>query len=605
MRPLQEYGLLGNTRTAALVASDGTIDWLCFPRFDSGACFAALLGEPRHGRWALAPRGSSSTVGRAYRQDSLVLETRMACAAGEMRIVDCMHIRDFHADLVRRVEGVRGRVPMRMVFNPRFDYGSVIPWIRVERHRLHALAGPDHLTLDTDLELEVHDSAVSCEFSVAEGSCVDLRLAWTPSAQQPPERIDVGDAIDETTRWWQDWASRCRYRGEYREAVLRSLITLKALTYAPSGGIIAAPTTSLPEELGGVRNGDYRFCWIRDATFTLMALLSAGYVQEARQWREWLLRAVAGSPRQLQIMYGLDGERRMPEFELGWLPGYAGSRPVQVGNEAASQFQLDVFGELMDALHLSRTNGIPPDPDAWRVQRTLMDFLESNWTEPDNGIWEMRGPRRHFTHSKVMAWAAIDRAIKDSLTFRFPGPIDRWKRMRADIFDEVCEKGYDVARSTFTQYFGSRSLDAAVLTLPDVGFLAAEDDRMRGTVAAVERELCEHGLVRRYSTGRESRRIDGLPPGEGSFIACTFWLADNYAQRGDTARGRAVFEKVLALRNDLGLLAEQYSYEDGSSLGNFPQALSHIALINTALNLMARPGSEGERSTSRYPTSLP
>ncbi|TDD55228.1 glycoside hydrolase family 15 protein [Saccharopolyspora elongata] len=597
-RPLQEYGLLGDTRTAALVASDGTIDWLCFPQFDSGACFAALLGEPQHGRWALAPRSPFRTVRRAYREDSLVLETTMACAEGEIRVVDCMPIRNDHADLVRRVEGVRGRVPMRVAINPRFDYGSVTPWIRPEGHRIHVLAGPDRLTLDTDVELSLAGAAMCGEFSVPAGCSVDFRLAWTASEQKAPAPLGVGRAVEVTTRWWREWAGRCQYRGELRNAVMRSLITLKALTYAPSGGIIAAPTTSLPEKLGGVRNWDYRFCWIRDATFTLMALLTAGYAEEARQWREWLLRAVAGSPQQLQIMYGLNGERRLPELELDWLPGYAGSRPVRVGNDAANQFQLDIFGELMDALHQARTHGIPPDPDAWRMQRALMDFLESNWNEPDNGIWEVRGSRQHFTHSKVMAWVAVDRAIKDAQAFGLPCPADRWKRIRADIFNEVCEKGYDTKRGTFTQYFGSHSLDAALLTFPDVGFLPADDERMLGTVSAVERDLCENGLVRRYSMDDGSRLIDGLPPGEGAFLACTFWLADNYVLRGDSTHGRRLFDDVLALRNDLGLLPEQYSYENGRFLGNFPQALSHIALINTALGLEDRRAG-GQEHVSR------
>ncbi|WP_199430522.1 glycoside hydrolase family 15 protein [Qaidamihabitans albus] len=597
-RPLEDYGLLGDTRTAALVAADGSIDWLCLPRFDSGACFAALLGDSRHGRWTLAPRGAFRTAGRAYREDSLVLETRLACAEGEIRIIDCMPIRGDYADLVRRVEGVRGRVPMRTEFAPRFDYGSTIPWIQSEGRRTHALAGPDHLTLDAELPLTTAPGHAVAEFSVAEGQTVDFRLAWSAPRQPPPRMLDVGERIERTTRWWRDWASRCDYRGEYRDAVVRSLITLKALTYAPSGGIVAAPTTSLPEHLGGVRNWDYRFCWIRDATFTLMALLGAGYADEARAWREWLLRAVAGDASQMQLMYGADGERRLPELELDWLPGYAGSSPVRVGNEAATQFQLDVFGELMDALHQARTHGIPPDPDAWRVQRSLMDFLESDWSKPDNGIWEVRGPRRHFTHSKMMAWAAVDRAIKGVTVFGLDGPVDRWKRLRRDIFDEVCERGFDPDRGTFTQFYGSRSLDAALLMMPDIGFLPATDERVRGTVAAIEKELCRDGLVQRYTMDADTRHVDGLPHGEGVFLPCTFWLADNYLLQGDTGRGRDLFERLLSLRNDLGLLAEQYAPEEGRLIGNFPQALSHIPLVSTALNLSEPPGPAQKRAES-------
>ncbi|PRX43712.1 GH15 family glucan-1,4-alpha-glucosidase [Prauserella shujinwangii] len=595
-RPLEHYALLGDTRTAALVATDGSIDWLCLPRFDSGACFAALLGDHRHGRWTLAPRGRFRAVGRAYREDTLVLETRLACAEGEVRITDCMPIRGDYADLVRRVEGVRGRVPMRTEFAPRFDYGSIVPWIRAEGRRTHALAGPDHLMLDSDITLETTHGGAAAEFSVAEGQRVDFRLAWIAPGQRSPERLDVDERIEHTTRWWRRWAGRCGFTGRYRDAVVRSLITLKALTYAPSGGIIAAPTTSLPEHLGGVRNWDYRFCWIRDATMTLMALLAAGYTEEARAWREWLLRAVAGSPAQMQIMYGVDGERRLPELELDWLPGYAGSAPVRVGNEAAAQFQLDVYGELMDALHQARAHGIPPDPDAWRVQRTLMDFLESGWSKPDNGIWEMRGPRRHFTHSKVMAWAAVDRAVKAVEDFGLDGPVDRWKRLRREIFDEVCERGYDPDRGTFTQYYGSRSLDAALLMMPNVGFLPAGDERVRGTVLAIEKELCQDGLVRRYTMDAESERIDGLPPGEGVFLPCSFWLADNYLLRGETERGRELFERLLSLRNDVGLLAEQYAPDEGRLIGNFPQALSHIPLVDTALTLAQPHGPAEQRA---------
>ncbi|MFD4247052.1 glycoside hydrolase family 15 protein [Streptomyces sp. NPDC058525] len=595
--PLEDYALIGDTCAAGLVSRTGSLDWLCLPRFDSGACFAALLGGPEHGHWSLSPRGEGWSVTRRYRGDSLVLETTFSGADGEVRVIDWMPVRDHRPDVVRRVEGVRGRVRIHGSFMPRFDYGSIVPWLRPDGRRLEVVAGPDRLTLDSGVDFELRDKghAVS-DFAVAAGEAVEFHLAWA-AGEWAAEQPQLGrDTVRETEQWWQDWVGQCRYDGEYRDAVVRSLITLKALTYAPTGGIVAAPTTSLPEELGGVRNWDYRLCWIRDATFALLALMDAGYVDEASAWREWLLRAVAGQPEQMQIMYGIDGTRRLPELELGWLPGYEGSRPVRTGNEAAKQFQLDVYGELMDALYQARSEDIAPSPDAWRLQRELMDFLEGNWRDPDNGIWEMRGPRRHFTHSKVMAWVGADRAVKSVDEFGLHGPSDRWKRLRREIFDEVCRDGYDARRNTFTQYYGSDTLDASLLTIPSVGFLPADDDRVVGTVRAVEQELLRDGFVQRYTMTDTTQRIDGLPPGEGAFLPTTFWLADAYILQGDVERGRALFERLLDLRNDVGLLSEEYDPNTMRLTGNFPQALSHIPLINTAFNLTSRHGPAQRRS---------
>ncbi|MGW4589720.1 glycoside hydrolase family 15 protein [Amycolatopsis thermoflava] len=583
---IEDYALIGDTQTAALVGHNGSIDWLCLPRIDAGACFAALLGDPEHGQWTLAPLGGARTVRRAYRDDTLVLETELINDEGAVRILDCMPIRHDHPRVLWVVEGVRGRVRMRSEVRVRFEYGHDLPWIRTDGDRVRAIAGPHAVVLDGDVPHRSGEDAVcSAEFTVGEGERVGLRLAWTGPRQPEPQPVDITKAVRETERWWRDWASRCTYQGEYRDAVVRSLIALKALAYSPSGGIAAAATTSLPEQLGGVRDWDYRFCWIRDATFTLMALMEAGYEQEAREWREWLLRAMAGAPEQMQIMYGVDGERRLTESELPWLPGYAGSRPVRIGNAASEQFQLDVYGELMDALHQARTHGIPPDPDAWQLQRALLDFLESHWDDPDNGIWEMRGRRRHFTHSKVMAWAAVDRAVQGVERFGLDGPVDRWKALRHRIFTEVCDKGFDTARNTFTQYYGGSSLDASLLLIPAVGFLPADDPRVRGTVEAVEKHLCQDGFVQRYTMTKRTEEVDGLPPGEGAFLPCTFWLADNYILQGRRTEGRELFEKLLDLRNDVGLLSEEYDTGARRLVGNVPQAFSHVALINTALNL--------------------
>ncbi|HEX3732380.1 MAG TPA: glycoside hydrolase family 15 protein [Mycobacteriales bacterium] len=593
---LEDYGLIGDTQSAALVGYDGSIDWLCLPRFDSGACFAALLGDRDHGRWLLAPTGGHRATGRRYRPDTLVLETEFTTADGTVRVTDCMPIRSGQPDVFRRVEGLSGRVRMRSEVVLRFDYGHVFPWVRREGRRTELLAGPDRIVVDSDVEHSREGEDVVAEFEVEAGQHVDFRLAWMGPSSQLPQHVDVSKAIEGTARWWRDWASDCRYKGEYREAVVRSLITLKAMSYGPSGGLVAAPTTSLPEKLGGVRNWDYRFCWIRDATFTLLALLDAGYEDEAVAWREWLLRALAGRPEQMQLMYGVEGERRLTEYELDWLPGYAGSRPVRVGNAASKQFQLDVYGELMDALHQARAHGIPPDETAWQVQRVLMDFLEGHWREPDEGIWEIRGERRHFTHSKIMAWAGVDRAVRGVEMFGLNGPADNWKRLRGEIFDDVCERGYDRKRGTFTQYYGSRTLDAALLLISSIGFLPPSDKRVVGTIAAIEKELCQDGFVQRYTMNKQTEQLDGLPPGEGAFLPCTFWLADSYLLAGRVDDGREVFERLLGLRNDVGLLSEEYDVKAQRLIGNFPQALTHLALVTTALDLQSEQGPNYRRA---------
>jgi GH15 family glucan-1,4-alpha-glucosidase len=595
---LEDYALIGDTHSAALVGYDGSIDWLCLPRFDSGACFAALLGGPEHGRWLLAPAGERRATGRRYRDDTLVLETEFTTAAGAVRVVDCMPVRsDGRPDVFRRIEGLSGRVRVRSEVTFRFDYGHVVPWFREIGKRTSAFAGPDTLTLDGDVAHVRQNDDLVADFTLHAGDHVEFRLTWSTPRDQPPAHADVGKGIAATERWWRDWVARCRYDGPYRGAVVRSLITLKAMSYRPSGGIVAAPTTSLPEKLGGVRNWDYRFCWIRDATFTLLALLDAGYEAEAVAWREWLLRAVAGRPDQMQLMYGVEGERRLVEYEVDWLPGYAGSRPVRIGNAASEQFQLDVYGELMDALHQARAHGIPPEDAAWDVQRVLMDFLESHWRDADASIWEVRGGPRQFVYSKVMAWAAVDRAVRGVEDFGLDGPVDDWKRLRAEIVEEVCDRGFDRRRGTFTQYYGSRELDAALLLIPAVGFLPAKDERVTGTVAAIERHLCHDGFVQRYTMSKRTEGLDGLPPGEGAFLPCSFWLADAYLLTGRRDDGRALFEQLLGLRNDLGLLAEEYDPEAGRMVGNFPQALSHLGLVNTALDLATGAGPSRRRST--------
>jgi GH15 family glucan-1,4-alpha-glucosidase len=592
---IEEYALVGDTHTAALIGCDGSVDWLCLPRFDSGACFAALLGDERHGRWLLAPAARVRRVSRRYRPGTLVLETVFETEDGAVRIVDCMPPRHKHPNLVRIVEGLAGRVAMRMQLVVRFEYGSIVPWVSHRRGLLSAVAGPDALTLRSPIKMRGENLTTVAEFVLGVGDSVPFVLTWHASYERAPRAIDPSRAVAETEAWWREWSSRCSYAGEWRDAVERSLIVLKALTYAPTGGIVAAPTTSLPEQLGGVRNWDYRYCWVRDATFALYALMTAGYTEEARAWRDWLVRAVAGEPRQMQIMYGVTGERRLTELELGWLPGYEGSAPVRIGNGAALQYQLDVYGELMDSMHQARRAGIPSHPTAWHVQRVLLDFLESGWREPDEGIWEVRGRRRDFTHSKVMAWVGLDRAVKAVERFGLEGPVDRWRALREEIHAEVCREGYDVERRTFTQSYGSSELDASLLMIPLVGFLPPSDPRVPGTVEAVQRELLRDGFVRRYSASTE---VDGLPAGEAAFLACTFWLADNLALLGRRREARRLFERILDLRNDLGLLSEEYDPAARRLVGNFPQALSHVGLVNTAYNLTTRRGPAEHRRRS-------
>jgi GH15 family glucan-1,4-alpha-glucosidase len=587
--PIEDYALIGDTHTAALVSRAGSIDWLCLPRFDSPACFAALLGDERHGRWLLAPAGQAREVRRRYIGDTLVLETEHRTDDGVVRVLDCMPPRQQDPDVTRVVEGVRGRVPMRMELTIRFDYGSIVPWVRNEGGALHAVGGPDSVWLRTPVPVHGENWTSVAEFTVAEGERVPFMLTWHASHKRAPRRIDPIQAVDDTQAWWAEWASRLAYQGDWQDAVIRSLLTLKALTYAPTGGIVAAPTSSLPEALGGLRNWDYRYCWLRDSTFTLSALMLAGLSEEAKAWREWLLRAVAGQPQQMQILYGVAGERRVTEQELAWLPGYQGARPVRVGNAAVGQFQLDVYGEVMDTLHLGRRIGLESDEPAWDLQRALLEFLESNWREPDEGIWEIRGPRRHFTHSKVMAWVALDRAVKAVELAGLDGPVERWRTLSREIHDEVCREGYDDERDTFVQSYGDQRLDASLLLIPLVGFLPATDPRIKGTVAAIQRELLVDGLVLRYHP-EGSQAVDGLPPGEGTFLACSFWLADNLAMMGRRDEAAAIFERLLALRNDVGLLAEEFDPHLGRQLGNFPQAFSHVALVNSARNLSDIPG---------------
>ena len=591
--PIEGYALIGNTRTAALVGRDGSIDWLCAPRFDSPACFAALLGNHEHGRWLLAPAGKVRTVRRSYRSDTLVLETEFETAHGRVRLIDCMPPWPDRTDVVRVVEGLSGRVPMRMELIIRGGYGVFVPWVRRVDSALLATAGPDALELRTAVETRGKGFTTVAEFTVRHGERIPFVISHFSSHLPRPLPIDADAAIAATELEWRTWCARCTYDGRWGDAVKRSLITLKALTYAPTGGIVAAATTSLPERRGGVRNWDYRFCWPRDATYTLYALLLAGYHDEALAWREWLLRAAAGRPQEMQAVYGVAGERQLTELELPWLPGYARSVPVRIGNAAAAQCQLDVYGEVIDALHLARTAGLDPDDNAWNFQRTLLKFLESHWSKPDNGIWEVRGERQHFTHSKVMAWVAFDRAIKAVESHGVDGPAKRWRRLRARIHADVCRKGYSAKRGTFVQHYGSDRLDASLLLTPLVGFLPPEDPRVRATVEAIERELTFGGLVIRYRT---TRRVDRLPPGEGVFLPCSFWLADNLVLQGRTDDAEALFERLLSLRNDVGLLSEEYDPRSRRQLGNFPQALSHVALINTASILSHHGGPSEHRS---------
>jgi GH15 family glucan-1,4-alpha-glucosidase len=586
MARIEDYGLISDLQTAALVGRDGSIDWACFPRFDSGACFAALLGTTDHGRWLIAPSGDAWSPGRCYRENTLVLETEWECDTGKARVIDFMPPRGTAPDIVRIVEGVDGEVEMNAELVIRYDYGSTLPWVRrLDGDMRLAIAGPDALCFRSPVEHRGENMRTIAEFTVREGERVPFALTWYPSNEDPPERIDPEQALQDTVDFWTDWIAGCGYDGPWKHAVRQSLIVLKALTYAPTGGIVAAPTTSLPEKIGGERNWDYRYCWLRDATLVLLAFINAGFLEEAAAWRLWLLRAAAGDPAALQIMYGVGGERRLTEMTLDWLPGYESSRPVRAGNAASEQFQLDVYGEVLDAMHQGRVHELDRLPEAWSLQRRLLAFLESAWKEPDDGIWEVRGGRRHFTHSKVMAWVAFDRGVKAVEEFGRSGPVDRWRRIREEIHHEVCERGFDRELNSFTQSYDSKRLDASLLVMPLVGFLPADDARVQGTVAAVERELYRHGFVYRYAGDDEGATVDGLPAGEGAFLPCTFWLVDNFALQGRLDEAEQLFERLLSLRNDLGLFAEEWDPETRRQLGNFPQAFTHVALVNTAFNL--------------------
>ncbi len=590
---IEDYALIGDMQTAALVCRDGTADWLCLPRFDSHAVFAGLLGTEEHGFWRLSPARAEGTEPlpadrRRYRGDSLILESEWDTPRGTVRVTDFMPPRDGAPQLIRIVEGVSGRVPMRSELRMRFSYGRVTPWVHKVDSRTVAVAGPDSVWLDTQADTYGENLTTYSDFTVGPGDRVAFTISWQPSHREPPALPDPEGSLEATELFWREWVDQCTYHGPYREAVVRSLITLKALTYAPTGGIVAAPTTSLPEEIGGVRNWDYRYTWLRDAAITLSSLLRTGYREEARAWREWLLRAVAGDPENLQIMYGIAGERELGEAELDWLPGYENSAPVRVGNGAANQLQLDVYGEVTEALHLAHMTGLTRNDYAMGLQLKLIEYLEKHWEEPDEGIWEVRGPRRHFVHSKVMAWVAVDRTIKLVESGDVEGPLERWYELRDDIHRDVCERGYDKERNTFTQSYGSKELDASLLLIPQMGFLPPDDKRVIGTIEAIQRELStEDGFILRYPTEGEEAGVDGLEGDEGAFLACSFWMADDLAMIGRVDEARRLFEKLLSLRNDLGLLAEEWDSNLQRQVGNFPQAFSHVPLIDTALRLTA------------------
>jgi GH15 family glucan-1,4-alpha-glucosidase len=585
MARIEDYALIGDLQAAALVERGGSIDWLCFPRFDSGACFAALLGTPDHGRWLLAPEGEGKAT-RRYLHDTMVLETTWETEDGIARVFDFMPPRGKAPDVVRIVEGVRGGVQMRSELVIRFDYGHVVPWVRRVEDSRFAVAGPDALCFRTPAHTRGENMRTISEFTIEEGQRVPFALTWYPSHEDPPDRIDPEVALSETESFWREWNGKrtIELPPEWRDLLHRSLMVLKTLTYAPTGGIVAAPTTSLPEWIGGVRNWDYRYCWLRDATLTLLALLQADHVDEALEWRKWLLRAVAGDPSDIQIMYGVAGERRLTEFELPWLPGYESSTPVRIGNAASEQVQIDVFGEVMDALYQARAHGLGKESHAWALQKTLLVYLELAWQEPDEGIWEIRGEPRHFVHSKVMAWVAFDRAVRSVEEQGLDGDADEWRTVRDAIHAQVCERGFDQELGSFVQSYGSKELDASLLLLPLVGFMPASDPRIRGTIEAIEANLRQDGLVLRYRTHREG--VDGLPPGEGVFLPCSFWLVDCYELLGRSAEARALFDRLVGLANDVGLLSEEYDPASGRLLGNFPQAFTHLALVNSAFNVV-------------------
>jgi GH15 family glucan-1,4-alpha-glucosidase len=593
---IEDYALIGDCETAALVGRDGSIDWLCWPRFDSEACFAALLGNHDHGHWRIGPRHSEARIVRRYRPRTLILETRFETPDGAATLIDFMPPRGRHSNVVRMVVGEWGRVSMatRLVF--RFGYGAIVPWVtRLEDGTYRAIAGPDMVVVRTPVALRGENLTTVGTFSVAAGDTIPFVMSYCSSHHPPPASMDATTSLEATEAFWLDWTGKCTAEGPWHDAVVRSLITLKALTYAPTGGIVAAPTTSLPERAGGPRNWDYRFCWLRDATLTLLAMMHAGIYWEAQAWREWMVRAVAGSPNQIQPLYGISGERHLSEWTVPWLPGFEGSKPVRVGNAAYRQFQLDVFGEVMDANHQARRSGLTTMESGWRVQVALLDHLARVWSEPDEGIWEVRAERRHFIYSKVMAWVAFDRAIKSAESFGLEGPVGRWRKLRAQIFAEVCERGFDARVGSFVQSYGSSEVDASLLLLPCVGFLPVSDPRIGGTVSAIERRLMVRGFVMRYET---SESVDGLPPGEGVFLACSFWLVDVYVLQGRRQDAERLFKRLIGLCNDVGLLSEEYDPAAGQLIGNFPQAFSHVGLINSAFNLtrLAMPVEQRSRS---------
>jgi len=593
---IEDYALLGDLQTAALVGRSGSVDWLTFPRFDSSSCFSALLGGREHGRWSIAPLAGGPATERRYRPDTLILESEWQVANGRVRVIDFMPPRETKPDIVRIVEGLEGSVHMRTELIVRFDYGSVVPWLRrLDVESLLAVGGPDGLLLRSPVELHPDDKTHVADFTVRAGDRVPFVLTWFPSHEDVPKTVNAEQALADTESYWHDWLQNCRYEGRYRDAVHTSLIVLKALTYRPTGGIVAAPTTSLPEQIGGGRNWDYRYCWLRDATFTLYALMNAGFRDEAAAWRDWLLRAVGGDPANAQILYGIGGQRRIPEYELDWLPGYAGSRPVRIGNAAAEQLQLDVYGEVMDALHQARLHDIGSDQHAWSLQQILLDFLEGAWDQPDEGIWEVRGGRRHFTHSKVLAWVAFDRGVQSVERLGLEGPVDRWRQLRAEIHEEVCREGFSVELNSFTQSYGASELDASTLLIPLVGFLPPDDPRVVGTIDAVQRELMRDGFVERYKT-HDHNAVDGLVGREGVFLPCSFWLVDALLMLGREDEARALFERLLGVSNDLGLLAEEYDPSGKRQLGNFPQAFTHVGLVNSAYNLSHHDSPHEQRS---------
>jgi GH15 family glucan-1,4-alpha-glucosidase len=586
--PIEDYAMVGDGHTAALISRNGSVDWLCWPRFDSAACFAALLGEAEHGRWLLAPEmpdGQSPTIRRRYREDTLILETDFETPQGAVTVVDFMPSRNGHSELVRIVIGKRGTVRMKMELVLRFDYGSATPWVSrlPDDSGIRAIAGPDLAVLRTPVDLVGENMRTTACFDVTEGERVPFSLCYSASHLRLPPAHDPHTQLARTENHWREWSGQNELKGRYAPAIRRSLITLKSLAYEPTGGIVAAPTTSLPEQLGGTRNWDYRYCWLRDATITLLAMMRGGYYDEARAWRAWLGRVMAGSPDQIQIMYGIAGERRLPEYEIPWLPGYEGAAPVRIGNGAVQQLQLDVYGEVMNALHLARVGGLQSDETAWSIQCAMLQHLDTIWDQPDEGIWEVRGGQQHFTFSKVMAWVAYDRAIKSAELFDLRGPIDHWREMRARVHADVLQKSWSAKLNSFTQAYGSEALDASLLLIPLLGFLPPDDPRVTGTVHAIETTLTHDGLVKRYHT---SQVDDGLPPGEGTFLACSFWLVDNLALQGRLDDAHAMFERLVGLSNDVGLLAEEYDTVAKRMVGNFPQAFTHVALVHTGLNLM-------------------